>query len=94
MCATESMFRSNRSQIVRILLPCGVKPFFCEGALKRRNIRDLCLNNLKVIGTKNHVQLHTSAEDETEQKRRQEDKKTRHKDQNRANVQSIKTSVS
>ena len=89
MCPTQRWFRPNRSQIVRKLLYCVSvsycafvkerfstgKSFFCEGALRYRNTREWYSKNLSAIGPKpTFIQLHTSVEDETEQKTRQENK--------------------
>ena len=77
-CAGERDFRAHA---LSIKLPCipvsqrafvvalGLKPIFCEGTLKDRNLRELTSNNVKAVGP-NHAQLYTSNEDETEQKTR------------------------
>ena len=75
-----SVLRPNRSQVVRIELPCisvSLKPFLCEGALRHRNARELYSNNLRAVGP-THAQLKTKHN-------RKQDNKTRHRDQNKVN---------
>ena len=79
-----SVVRPNRSQVVRIELPCisvsqcaFAQECFLKGAPRHRNTRELYSSNLRAIGP-NHAQLKTN-------QNRKQDNKTRHRDQNEAN---------
>ena len=69
-----SVVKPNRSQVVRIELPCIS---VCEGALRYKNTRELYSNNLRAVG-RNHAQSKTK-------QNRKQDNKIRHKDQNKVN---------
>ena len=80
-----SVVRPNRSQVVRIELPCisNLKPFLCEGALRHRNTRELYSNNFRAVGP-NHAQL------KTKQNRKQDNKTTK---QNRKQDNKLDTEI-